>query len=195
MEKKHMIIGAVILIIVAIFIWYMYTLYISTKKNYEKIYTKYYNKKFMIDNKDSKDRIVRQMISDLLPATKYKLKFCDDKNALEDSPIDVLIQAFGIVSTTKYSEDFDKYELGSISLISGWKIVSTIINYSDEEKNKPENKPIIEEIEKKLSQNKFLFLDQITNSREESIENSKKNDTYLSKEDALKKIRDLDKLC
>ncbi len=190
-----MIIGAVILIIVAIFIWYMYTLYISTKKNYEKIYTKYYNKKFMIDNKDSKDRIVRQMISDLLPATKYKLKFCDDKNALEDSPIDVLIQAFGIVSTTKYSEDFDKYELGSISLISGWKIVSTIINYSDEEKNKPENKPIIEEIEKKLSQNKFLFLDQITNSREESIENSKKNDTYLSKEDALKKIRDLDKLC
>lgn len=197
MDNKRMIIGGVILVITAVFIWYVYTNYISTKKNYEKIYNKYYNKKFMMDNKNSDGNIiVRQMIADLLPVTKYKLKFCDNKDALADSPINVLIQAFDIVTATKYSEDFDKYELGSLSLISKWVgfMVFGIINLSEQEKNKPVNKKFEEAIEKFLS-DKFYALDEITKNREGDIEGSKISGTYLSKEDALKKIRDLDKLC
>ena len=192
MDIKRMIIGGVILVITAVFVWYVYTNYISTKKNYEKIYNKYYNKKFMMDNKNSDpNRITRQMIADLLPQTKYKLKFCDSsKDALADSPINVLIQAFGIVSTTKYSEDFDKYELGSLSLISKWEMVSRIINLQKSE----ENKQLIEYVEQTLSRDKFSYLDEITKNREEGIEGNKIAGRYISKEDALKEIREMNRL-
>ena len=99
MDNKRMIIGGVILVIIAVFAWYVYTNYISTKKNYEKIYDKYYNKKFMMDNKNSamNSIVSRKMIADLLPATKYKLKFCDNKDVFSDSTIYTLFRAFIIV--------------------------------------------------------------------------------------------------
>jgi hypothetical protein len=198
MDNKRMIIGGVILVITAVFIWYVYTNYISTKKNYEKIYNKYYNKKFMMDNKNS-SIVSRQMIADLLPATKYKLKFCDNKDAISDSTINTLFKAFIIVLQSKYSEDFDKYELGTLRLIYDWPMktstVDRVLSFTDEQKIKPENKGIIEHVEKILSQDKFALLDEMENNRKASIEYEKNSNNYLSKEDALKKIREIEGLC
>jgi hypothetical protein len=185
--ERRVIVGFGILLIVAVFVWYVYSNYISTKKNYEKIFDKYFTQKYIDVYDDS--TVVRQMIGDLLPLTKYKLKFCDNKDALNDSPIDSLIQAFRLIFITKYSEDFDEYELASLVAITEWNYFIQDSRVYKKEPT-PEKK---ENLKKYEDKNKYFdWIKSYLQSRQEFV---KSRNEYLSKEDALKNIRDIDKLC
>jgi hypothetical protein len=185
----RVIIGIGILLFIAILVWYVYSNYISTKKNYEKIFDEYFTQKYVDNNDYNTNTVSRQMIESLLPITKYKLKFCDNKDALVDSPIESIMKALRYILFTKYSEDFDEYELASIVAIREWvTFISTSRSYKSEQK--PETKENLKKYEDKTK-----FFDYTKNYIENLKENAKTNNEYLSKEDALNKIRDVDKLC
>jgi hypothetical protein len=187
--EKRLIIGIGIFLFLSYLVWYVYSNYISTKKNYEKIFDKYFTQKYVDDTDYNTNTVSRQMIENLLPITKYKLKFCDNKDALVDSPIDSIMNALRYILFTKYSEDFDDYELASIVAIREWStFISTSRSYKSEQK--PETKENLKKYEDKTK-----FFDYTKKYIENLKESAKTNNEYLSKEDALKSIRDIDKLC
>lgn len=191
--EKRVIIGIGIFLFVSYFVWYVYSNYISTKKNYEKIFDKYFTQKYVDNLNLDSDLVKRQMIEDLLPLTKYKLKFCENKDALSDSPINKVETAFRMITTSKYSEDFDEYELASIHSILDWSNFINISRTYKNEKDPSKKEPLKEFVNKYEDKNKYFELLKLWS--EGQRENAKSINEYLSKEDALKNIRNIDGLC